>query len=305
MRVLVTGGAGYIGYELAKELLSFSDIEEIIIYDSFIRSNYHAVQYFNQDAKIKFVRGDILDGNKLTKALVNIDVVCHLAAVVRAPVNVEFTHLFEQVNHWGTAELCSSLESSSVKKIIYLSSGAVYGASAEPAAVSDEPNPTTSYGYSKLHGEHQLERLKNKMEVVILRLGNVFGNSPAMHYGSLINAFNLSIKLKEPLLVHGCGDQIRPYIHVNRVVKTMRYFVLQIGINANNIYNVYDFNVSINELLGIYHTSPLDFEVIYVNQNRRLNDLRLLGQDILHNLIGKPGTLKQSILEALEVPVYI
>jgi len=298
MKVLLTGGAGYIGYELAKELLNVSDIEEIIIYDSFIRSNYHAVQYFNQEAKIKFVRGDILDGNKLAKVLVGIDVVCHLAAVVRAPVNVEFTHLFEQVNHWGTAELCSLLESSSVKKIIYLSSGAVYGVSTAPVAVSDEPNPTTSYGFSKLHGEHQLERLKNKMEVVILRLGNVFGNSPAMHYGSLINTFNLSIKFNEPLLIHGCGNQIRPYVHVHRVVKAMCYFLLRAEQKADEIYNVYDFNVSINELLEIYYASSLDFEVIYVNQDRRLNDLVLLGQEVLHDFMGEAEPLKHGVLEA-------
>ncbi|WP_131783499.1 NAD-dependent epimerase/dehydratase family protein [Legionella gresilensis] len=299
MNVLITGGAGYIGYELTKILLSQPVIKQITIYDNFLQANYHCLKELIQLPQVRFIRGDILDENKLASALKDIEVVCHLAAVVRAPYNEEFTHLFEQVNHWGTAVLCSILEKKPVHKLIYLSSGAVYGSSSTPCAVSEEPNPSTSYGHAKLNGEKQLVRIKSKMDVVILRLGSVFGYSPAMHYGSLINKFNLAITFREPLLVHGCGNQIRPYIHIDRAVKSIAYFLSEDYKASEGLYNIYDFNLSINEILQSYHELLLNFEMIHVSQNQRLKDLSLDGSNELHHFIGKPQVLNDYIQQSL------
>ncbi|MGQ3887925.1 NAD-dependent epimerase/dehydratase family protein [Legionella sp. CNM-1927-20] len=299
MNVLITGGAGYIGYELTKFLLSQSTVKQITIYDNFLQANYHCLKEFMQIPQVRFIRGDILDESKLAVALKDIDVVCHLAAVVRAPYNEEFTHLFEQVNHWGTAVLCSLLEEKPVRKLIYLSSGAVYGSSTKPFAVSDEPNPSTSYGHAKLNGEKQLVRIKSKMDVAILRLGSVFGYSPAMHFGSLINKFNLAMTFREPLLVHGCGNQIRPYIHIDRVVQSIAYFLSEDYQAHEGLYNIYDFNLSINEILQSYQELSLNFEMIYVSQSQRLNDLSLDGSSELHHFIGKPNALSTYIQQSL------
>lgn len=300
MNVLITGGAGYIGYELTKMLLNDPEIHHITIYDNFLRANYQCLKEFVHAPNIRFIRGDILDESKLKKALKDVDVVCHLAAVVRAPYNEEFAHLFEQVNHWGTAVLCSLLETSKVRQLIYLSSGAIYGMSSQPFSVIDEPIPSTSYGHSKLNGEKQLARIKSQMNLVILRLGSVFGYSPAMHYGSLINKFNLAMAFNEPLLVHGCGNQIRPYIHIHRAVKSIAYFLSEDYKESDGLYNVYDFNVSINEILQCYHELSLNFEMIHVSQNQRLNDLSLSGSDQLWSFIGKPKELNFYIQQSLK-----
>tara|TARA_Y100000588_G_C14147692_1_gene879125 strand:+ start:156 stop:1070 length:915 start_codon:yes stop_codon:yes gene_type:complete len=290
MNILLTGGAGYIGYELTKALLIDKSIERITIYDNFYRGNYHSLNQFINEPKINFIRGDILDSNKLEKALYGIDAVCHLAAIVRAPFNEEFTHLFEQTNHWGTSALCDALEKSTVNKLIYLSSAAVYGMSEEPFSIESNPTPSASYGHSKLNGENQLERIKAKIDVITLRLGNVFGLSEAMHHGSLINKFNLEMAFNEPLLIHGCGSQVRPFIHISRAAKSICFFLSKDynETKGQGLYNIYDYNVSINEILECYQALSLDFQVIHVNQHQRLKDIKLSGNDTLHRFIGNP-----------------
>lgn len=299
MNILITGGAGYLGYELTKMLLLDPSVKRVTVYDNFLRGNYHVLKEFVNEPKIILVRGDILDTGKLEKCLAGVDVVCHLAAVVRAPYNEEFTHLFEQTNHWGTASLCAALEKNNAQRLIYISSGAVYGVSNQPFSKDNEPNPASGYGHSKLNGEKQLERVKAQMNVTILRLGNVFGYSPAMHFGSLINKFNLAMRLNEPLLVHGCGNQIRPFIHIQRVIKSIYFFLTQVDYDKHSIFNIYDFNASINDIIQSYRELSLDFELIYVNRNQRLQDLSLAGNKLLHEFIGEPLSFTSYIQTSL------
>jgi UDP-glucose 4-epimerase len=118
MRILITGGAGYIGTELTYELSKRNEVSEIIIYDNLSRGNYNLFIGQTKLNKVKFVQGDLLDTRKLKKNLKDVDVVIHLAAVVTTPFSDQNPHLFEQVNHWGTAELVYAIEESKVKKFI-------------------------------------------------------------------------------------------------------------------------------------------------------------------------------------------
>jgi UDP-glucose 4-epimerase len=104
MKILITGGAGYIGYSLVKQLLE--DVEQlhsITIYDNLSRRNYSFFTEAKFDHKpIKFIHGDILDGRQLGQALQGIDCVIHLAAKVTTPFADADAHSFDQINHWGT-----------------------------------------------------------------------------------------------------------------------------------------------------------------------------------------------------------
>jgi UDP-glucose 4-epimerase len=107
MKILITGGAGYIGTELTYELMKHADrIDEIIIYDNLSRGNYNLFIGLSKlpEGKVRFIQGDLLDTRKLRKALKGVDVVYHLAAKVSTPFADQNPHLFEQINHWGTAE---------------------------------------------------------------------------------------------------------------------------------------------------------------------------------------------------------
>ncbi|MFL5728758.1 MAG: NAD-dependent epimerase/dehydratase family protein, partial [Cytophagaceae bacterium] len=133
MNILVTGGAGYIGAELVYRLSKCEHVNKIVVYDNLTRDNYNLfISNSNKigNNKVKFELGDILDSRKLRKVLKDIDVVYHLAARVDNPYSNIDSHVFEQVNNWGTAELVYAVEESKkVSKFIYLSSTSVYGSS--------------------------------------------------------------------------------------------------------------------------------------------------------------------------------
>src|SRR6476620_2815351 len=107
MNVLVTGGAGYIGTELVSHLIDRPDVEKVIVYDNLSRPNFNVFLglRLQQHKKITFVKGELLDSRALKKVLKGIDVVYHLAAKVTTPFANAESHAYEQVNHWGTAEL--------------------------------------------------------------------------------------------------------------------------------------------------------------------------------------------------------
>jgi len=164
MKVLITGGAGYLGTELAYQLASRSDVSEVVIYDNLSRPNYNlfiGIRKFPA-GKVRFINGDLLDSRKLRKSLKGIDVVYHLAAKVTKPFSDHNPHLLEQVNHWGTAELVYAIEESEVSRLIYASSSAIYGTSSDIVNCETTPHPTTYYGISKLRGEEHVDRLQRK-----------------------------------------------------------------------------------------------------------------------------------------------
>src|SRR6478609_4815037 len=123
MKVLVTGGAGYIGAELVYKLAQQEDVSEVIVYDNLARENYNLfISHSHRiKSKVKFEMGDLLDSRRLRKALKGVDIVYHLAAKTEAPFTNVDSHVFEQVNNWGTAELVFAVEETkSVSKFVYL-----------------------------------------------------------------------------------------------------------------------------------------------------------------------------------------
>ena len=129
MKVLITGGAGYVGTELIRDLCLEDAVEQIIVYDNFSQTYGLMLQgQIKNSEKIKVVTGDILDNRKLKSVLSSVDSVIHLAAIVSTPYATENHHEHDQVNNWGTAGLIYAIEEAShIKKFIYLSSTSVYG----------------------------------------------------------------------------------------------------------------------------------------------------------------------------------
>lgn len=118
MRVLVTGGAGYIGTELVRKLVKIKEIEEIIVFDNLSRGLYNIFLCQNiENDNIRFIQGDILDTRTLQKIIKQVDIVYHLAAKIPNPYAEIDPHLIEQTNHWGTAELTYAIETSKCKKV--------------------------------------------------------------------------------------------------------------------------------------------------------------------------------------------
>ena len=128
MKLLITGGAGYIGTELCTRLMHREDIESIHVYDNLSRKNYNFFLGAHKlNEKVTFVNAELLDSHTLRKEVAKADTVIHLAAKVTTPFADQSPHLFDQVNNWGTAELSYALEDSDCKRLIYMSSASVYG----------------------------------------------------------------------------------------------------------------------------------------------------------------------------------
>lgn len=276
MRILITGGAGYIGYSIVKQLLEDVErVHSITIYDNLSRKNYAFFTEAQFDHKpVRFIHGDILDGRTLQKALEGINCVVHLAAKVTTPFADAEAHAFDQVNHWGTAQLATALEAApQVKKIVYLSSISAYGSSDLILDESMEPNPRSFYGISKLDGEKQLQLLAEDRDVYILRSGNVYGYNPSYRIDAVINRFMFNANFIGRLQIHGSGEQYRAFIHVNKIAKAALSAID--GKYPAGIYNVVEHNLSINEVTEHIRKLYPKLESIHVNYNIRMRDVRV------------------------------
>jgi len=273
MKILITGGAGYIGYSLVKQLLEDVDqLHSIVIYDNLSRRNYSFFTEAKFDHKpVKLIQGDILDGRMLEQALEGIDCVVHLAAKVTTPFADSDAHTFDQVNHWGSAQLAFAVEKSNVSKIIYLSSMAIYGDNTEPVEETTPPNPQSFYGSSKLDGEKQLNVLNRNRQLYTLRSGNVYGYNPAYRVDAVVNKLLFQANFLGKITINGSGDQHRSFIHVDKVANAIVRIID--GEIKTGAYNVVEHNMSINQVASELKSLYPKLDVIHANHNIRMKDV--------------------------------
>ncbi len=267
MRVLITGGAGYIGYGVVERLLKHTrQLHSVTIYDNLSRKNYNFFTGSQFDHKpVRFIQGDILDGRSLLKALDGIDCVVHLAARVTTPFADQEAHTFDQINHWGSAQLAAALEKHPVERTIYLSSMSVYGSSPQPVNERVDPTPHSFYGISKLDGERQFDTIRQFTDLYVLRSGTVYGYKPTYRLDSVINRFMFNAHFKGLIKVHGSGNQIRAFIHVDKIAQLIAAAVERKY--EPGLYNAVEHNLSINTIAGYVRQLYPTLETIHVNYN--------------------------------------
>ena len=272
MNVLVTGGTGYIGTELVKRLNNSSKVKKIYLYDNLSRNNYNIFLHSGINrGKVVFIKGELLDTRKIKQILDGIDVVYHLAARVTTPLSNESSHLFEQVNNWGTAELVYAIEESNVKRVIYTSSASVYGTSSEIIDIGTLPDPTSFYGISKFRGEHHVSRLIPKKNTYILRCANVYGCGTSLRFDAVINNFMFNACFGGRITIHGDGSQRRSFIHIRKITELL-YNLLDNPLPSGT-YNMIDRVLSINEIAETIKEVLPDTEMVFINQHMHLREL--------------------------------
>ena len=275
MKVLITGGAGYIGTVLTKHLVHYPEVDKIVIYDNLSRknSNLFLGDRMPNAQKVELVNGDILDLRKLNKVLKDVDVVFHLAARVSTPFANVDADFHEQVNHWGTSELVSAVEESDVDKFIYTSSTSVYGESDSIIDENQGPDPKTFYGISKFRGEEHVRRLQKKRNALILRCANVYGYSRSMRFDAVINRFMFDANFSNRIQIHGNGKQHRAFIHVNTLIKSL------IGCLFHSVpsgtYNIVDKNLQILDIVDVLKEIYPELEFIFINQHLDLRQMKV------------------------------
>ena len=299
MRILITGGAGYIGTVLTKHLVKLEQVSKIIVYDNLSRknSNLFLGDRLPNAEKVELIVGDILDLRKLKKVLSDVDVVFHLAARVSTPFANIDADFHEQVNHWGTSELVSAVEESGVDKFIFTSSTSVYGASENFIKEDHQPDPKTFYGISKFRGEEHVRRLLKKRKAVILRCANVYGFSRSMRFDAVINRFMFDANFTNRIQIHGNGKQHRAFIHVNVLVNVL------IGCLLNEvpsgIYNVVDRNLQILDVVDVLKEIYPELEFIFINQHLDLRKMIIDRNSALRNYVDfeNERSLKEELLD--------
>ncbi len=220
MRVLVTGGAGFIGHHVALRLASRGF--DVVILDNLAGSTGYALSRL-EEAGVPVVRGDVrfFDGYS------SFDVVVHSAALVSGLDSLVRPLEYFDVNVLGTARVgleCARLG----VKLIYLSSAAVYGEPLYLPVDEDHPrNPLTPYGLSKLMGEEVLELYSRVygLKHVTLRLFNVYGPGQNPEYAGVISRFTERISRGESPVIYGDGLQTRDFIYVGDVAEIVEAFI--------------------------------------------------------------------------------
>ncbi len=273
MKVLITGGAGYVGTKLVKQLAVMEAVSTILVYDNLSRGNYNLFlgEPIANGHKITFIQGDILDSRLLRKTLDGVDVVYHLAAKVTTPFANTDPHFYEQINHWGTAELVYALEDSEVQQLIHLSSTSVYGSSEAEVNEQSPLNPRTFYGVAKMRAEEHVQRLVARERAVIIRSGNVYGYSKSMRFDAVINKFVFETNFHNRITIQGSGRQYRAFIHVNDLVYNLAQ-LLNHPVPAG-VYNMVAKNLSVLDIVDVLKGLRPALEFLFVDQHLELRNI--------------------------------
>jgi UDP-glucose 4-epimerase len=219
MRFLVTGAAGFLGSALANRLI----LEGHTVHGlDDCSSGDPAVLV----PDVFFTRGDINDRPKLWTVLQDVDVVFHLAARVSVPESILYPRDYNMVNVGGTVTLMEAIRDVGVKRVIFISSGAVYGDQKNQVCKEDaEPKPRSPYAVSKLAAEYYVRTIGGpmSMESVVLRVFNAYG--PGQHippaHAPVIPAFLRQAVRNGTIVVNGDGNQTRDYVYIDDVVAAM------------------------------------------------------------------------------------
>jgi UDP-glucose 4-epimerase len=217
MRVLVTGGAGFIGSNLVQHL-SVSDDYDVVVLD-----NLSAGQQQTPDFPpgVRFIHGDFTDRATLTESLQGVDTVVHLAGLTGVIDSVENPRPSFEINVVGSFQLLELARAANVGQIVNASTGgALLGETAPPISEEMAPSPLSPYGASKLAVEGYCSAFAGAygFPCVTLRFSNIFGPRSA-HKKSVVAAFIKNIIREEPLVVYGDGTQQRDYLYVGDLVR--------------------------------------------------------------------------------------
>jgi nucleoside-diphosphate-sugar epimerase len=217
-RVVVTGGAGFIGSNLVRALLERGD--EVRVLDNFSTGNR-----VNLDGlEVEIVEGELRSYERVHNAVRKADVVYHLGALGSVPRSVQDPLTSSAVNVEGTLNVLLAARDEGVRRVVFSSSTSVYGSSRQLPTPEEEPcDPISPYGVAKLAAERyciSFSRVYESFETVVLRYFNVFGprQSPFSQYAAAIPLFIRAVAAGEHVTVNGDGEQSRDFTYVDNVV---------------------------------------------------------------------------------------
>jgi UDP-glucose 4-epimerase len=246
MKILVTGGSGFIGSHIVEHYQGKA--EEIRVLDN-LRTGYRK----NLDGlKVTFIEGSITDREAVAKAVEGVDYIFHMAALVSVPESMAKPGECVDINVHGLLNVLEAAAAAGVKKLVFASSAAIYGDNPTvPKLETMLPEPKSPYAITKLDGEYYLDLFNRErgLETAAIRFFNVFGprQDPKGAYAAAVPIFIEKALKGEDITVYGDGEQTRDFIYVKDIVGALSFAVETPGVTG--VFNAgYGGQMTINDL---------------------------------------------------------
>ena len=216
MKILVTGGAGFIGSHIVEYLVQRGD--NVIVLDNLSNGKMQNMSKVSDD--INFVNGDVRDYNLVEQLVKDVDSVFHEAALVSVPESFKMQNEYFDVNVNGTENILKLAKEYGFK-IVYASSSSVYGnPKSVPIKEDDDRNPLNPYAKTKLEDELLAEKYSEMgVHIIGLRYFNIFGRRQSKEYAGVIKLFLEKIQQNKAPIINGDGSQTRDFVYIDDVVK--------------------------------------------------------------------------------------
>lgn len=263
MRILITGGAGFIGSHIVEH---YQGKAEIRVLDNLRTGYLQNIESFD----VEFIEGDILVKDIVRQAVKGVDYVFHLAAMISVPESMYNPLECVKLNVEGTLNVLEASSEAGVKKLCFSTSAAIYGDNPEvPKRETMIPEPKSPYAITKLDGEYYCAMFANegKLKTACMRYFNVFGprQDPKSAYAAAVPIFVSNAVKNEPITIFGDGEQTRDFIFVKDIVAANVFMAEN---DFTGVYNVaYGKKITINDLAElIINITGSSSEIIHLDE---------------------------------------
>ena len=264
-RILITGGAGFIGSNLVEKLLAQDN--EVVVLDNFATGKRENLQPFANNKKFTLIEGDIRDMGMCRKAVDGIDYVLHEAALGSVPRSIKDPMTSTAVNILGFVNMLYAAQEAKVKRFVYAASSSTYGDSTALPKVEDKiGNPLSPYAITKYVDELYAKNFHDLygIDTIGLRYFNVFGRrqDPCGAYAAVIPKFVMSLMKHESPVINGDGNYSRDFTYIDNVIQAnLRALAVENPEAVNQVYNVaFGERTTLNELFGYLREDLAEFD---------------------------------------------
>ncbi len=244
MRILVTGGAGFIGSNLVEQLLQDTRVTAVKVLDNLATGSLENINQFFTNPKFEFIEGDIRDFETCIASCDGIDIISHQAALGSVPRSIEDPLTTNEVNITGTLNIFTAAKEKKIKRIVYAASSSTYGDHPGLPKVEDKiGNPLSPYAVSKYVNELYAKVYASlyNMEFIGLRYFNIFGprQNPNGPYAAVVPLFAEALLNNKSPVINGDGNHSRDFTFVDNAVQAnILSFFTENKSAVNQVYNI-------------------------------------------------------------------